>query len=99
MGQSKLSAAALMDSAARCNLKRVRELLAAGASAKHLATKTKNAVTEACFGWGDGYEKKVASRLAVVSELVAAGCPVDGQALFRPVEKGALEIVQFLIKH
>jgi hypothetical protein len=76
MSQSKLSAAAVMDAAARCNLKKVRELIAAGAGAKHLANKSHNAVTEACFGRRGGYEKNEAARLKVVSELVAAGCPV-----------------------
>jgi ankyrin repeat protein len=97
MSGPKLSAAAMMDAAAHCNLKRVRELLAAGAGAKHLATKSQNAITEACFGWWGGWEKKEAVRLAVVRELADAACPVEGAALFRPIGQGELELVQFLI--
>ncbi len=94
-----LSAAAIMDAAARCNLNRIRQLLADGAKPEHLMTKSANAVTEACFGWWGGWEKQEKTRLAVVSELVSAGCRVEGQALYRPIDRGELELVRFLIEH
>ena len=37
--------------------------------------------------------------LAVVSELVSAGCRVEGQALYRPIDRGELSLVRFLIEH
>jgi uncharacterized protein len=87
-----------MEAAGTCDLARVRKLLAAGASLKQMVTASQNAVTEAAFGWGRGFEKPEAVRLKVIQELVAAGCPVEGNALFRPIDQEELKILKFLIK-
>ena len=95
----KVTAKAVMEAAAHCRLDGVHKLLAAGASTKHLVTAKKNAVTEAAFGLWGGMDRGEKTRLKVIAELVRAGCPVEGQALFRPVDQEELKILKFLIKH
>jgi ankyrin repeat protein len=93
----RISTKDLMTAATKCDLKKVRAFIAAGATPQNLANKSQNAVTQATRGWWGGSEKPLRIRLAVLTELVAAGCPVQGEALLAAI--GELEIVRFLLKH
>ncbi len=84
----------LMTAAGKGDLDRVRRLIAAGAT---LATKRDNAVTHAALGAWGGTEKPLAVRLELLRALIAAGCPVTGEALFGPIQQGEVELVRFLI--
>jgi cytohesin len=88
----RLSASAMIEAAEQGDLARVRELIAAGAEPRHFATRTENAVTEAARG-------NAPDQLRILRELVASGCPVEGEALFQPASSGKLEVLSFLIEH
>jgi ankyrin repeat protein len=95
MAKLRLSAAAMIAAVGEGDLAKVRELLAAGAQPKHLATRSENALTDATRS-SAGSES---DRLAIVRELIVAGCPVESEALFAPASKGKLEILKLLIEH
>jgi len=94
----RLSARAVMEAASAGKLEEVRALIAAGAEEKHFVTKAMNAITEASYGDEGGLSVGEETRLAIIEELLHAGCPLEGQALFRPIDTQERKIFRFLIE-